>query len=1022
MNIIPLNVISSYSFLESSIKLEPLFKELKNLKISSCGIADLNVLYSYPYLNKYSKQYNIKGLYGLNIKVDDNELVLYIINEDGYKNLIKLSFLYSKNNIILLEDLKKYSNNLYCIINNKTSSIFKSSDEHEIAKYLSMLDNIFNHNFMIGLEAYSYDDNDLISTRLFIKKHPFEVVAFPRIKYLKSSDAIKTLIGKHIKEGTHLDFATETTCNGPYYLRNEEEINNIFNEYEILNSHKIGLSLDFNYNIKRGKMLTFQTNSSSFEELKKNCFDGLKVNNLDKNDNYVNRLNYELEVIHNMGYDDYFLIVADYVNFAKNNNIYVGPGRGSAAGSLVSYCLNITEIDPIKYNLLFERFLNKDRQTMPDIDVDFEDTKRGLVVNYLVNKYGINRVSSIATIQEIKAKQAIRDIGRVYDLYAFSIDTLSKKLTNPKYSLLEAYHKDNVFKEFMDNVDIDSKNAYKLAIKIENLPRQQGLHAAGVVLNDENILDSLPCIYDESLNMLVSQYEMNNLEDQGFLKMDLLGLTNLSTIHYIIDLVKQNHNVDIKFNEINIFDEKIYKEIISTNLTMGIFQLESNGMNNAIKIVQPQSFNDIVSLLALYRPGPMDNLKEFAKRKSNPNIIKYDNEIMKEILGETYGVIIYQEQIMQICSRIAGFSFAEADIFRRAISKKHVDEMVKFKKKFIDGCIKNNYSKTYAESLYETILKFANYGFNKSHSVAYAMITARMAWLKLYYPNEFYIALLQANVGANNYKFNEFLKELEIRNIKIDLPDINLSSYNFISYNNKMIMPLTSIKGLTSDSINKIIYVRNKEKHFNDLYDFIKKCYSNDFKISESQLEKLIKSGCFDYANTNRKSMLDKLEIILNSMQLLVKANLFDFSMDENINFDLNTKEDYLQKLKDEKDLLGICISSNLVSQYKNRYSKYKISLIKDIKLNKEVNILVGLNKKPKIIQTKSKGEKMAFLDVYDENNSNLEVIIFPKVYLEYHEVFDDENNIVLIKGKLENRNDKISFIADELIHEEQTL
>lgn len=1018
MNIIPLNLISSYSFLESSIKIEPLFIELNKNKIDTCGVADLNVLYSYPYFYKYSKQYNIKPLYGMNIHVNDNELVLYIINENGYKNLIKLSFLYSKNNNLTIDELKNYSKDLYCIINNKRSKIFKNSDEHEKAKYLSNLDIIFDHNFLIGLEAYSFDDEDLISTRSFIKKHPFDVIAFPMIKYIKKEDAIKLLIEENIKNNKHLDCEQNSTSTGNFYLRNEKEINEIYNEYEILNTHNLALKLNFNYNQKRGKMLLFSSSTSSYEELKKKCFDGLKSKNIETT-TYIERLNYELNVIHDMGYDDYFLIVADYVNFAKNNNIYVGPGRGSAAGSLVSYCLNITEIDPLKYNLLFERFLNKDRQTMPDIDVDFEDTKRNIVVSYLINEYGINRVSSIATIQEIKARQSIRDVGRVYDLYTDSIDKLTKKLTNPKYSLMESYNKDLSFREYINNADLDSQKAFKLALKIENLPRQQGLHAAGVVLNNENILDSLPCIYDSSLNMLVSQYEMTNLEDQGFLKMDLLGLTNLSTIHFIIDLIKINHNVDIKFSEINIFDERIYKEIISTNLTMGVFQLESNGMNNAISIIKPQCFNDVVSLLALFRPGPMDNIKEFAKRKNNPNSIKYDNEIIKEILSETYGVIIYQEQIMQICSRIAGFSYAEADIFRRAISKKHVDEMMKFKEKFIKGCMLNKYNQTYANNLYETILKFANYGFNKSHSVAYAMITARMAWLKLYYPNEFYIALLGANVGANNYKFNEFLKELEIRNIKIDLPNINLSSYNFVSYNNKMIMPFTAIKGLNSDSIEKIIYIRNKENSFNGLYDFIKKCYQNDFKISQSQLEKLIKSGCFDSFNQNRESMLNKLETILKSMQLFIKANLFELNDDENIEYDLSIKEDYLKKLKDEKDLLGICISSNLVGLYKNRYEDYKITLINNLKLNIDSNILVGLNKKAKILTTK-KGDKMAFLDVYDENNSNLEVVVFPTAYKDNYQKFEDENNIILIKGRLENRNDKISFIANEIILKEK--
>ena len=1021
MNFVPLHINTSYSLLSGSIKLDALFETLLKREIDTCAITDINTMLAFPIFNNLCKKNKIKPIFGLDINVEGDLLTLLVKNEKGYQNLIKISYLVSKIEDLKFDDIKKYLSDLILIISSEQSSLF-SQNILNWPKLLKKYDSLLKDDFYVGIENYSTIDKNIEELRSFLKKYPFNFVAFPNIKYLKEDQAINLEILNKIKDRfvDPFDINKDTALKGKYYFYDKEIIDKLYTDEEILNTHILTAKIDFVFDKIRGKMLRFDENKNSYELLKNLCENSLFSKNLNTKREYVDRLNMELNVINSMGYNDYFLIVQDYVNYAKNNNILVAPGRGSAAGSLVAYLLNITEVDPLKYNLLFERFLNKDRISMPDIDIDFENDKRDLIIEYLKNKYGKDRVCQIVTIQSLKAKQSIRDIGRCYAQSNKVIDNISSYLINDKLTLLQSYSRLPSFQKIILD-DVGYQKIFKLALKIEGLPRQLGIHAAGVILNDEPIINGLPLIYNKDMMSNVTQYEMDYLEDQGFLKMDLLALTNLSTIHLILNLIKKNKGIDLKFTDIPIDEPEIYSKLINKGLTMGLFQIESDGMNEAIKLIKPHCFNDIVDTIAVFRPGAMESISLFAKRKNevenNPNYkIFYYSDDLKDILSETYGIIVYQEQIMQITQKVANFSLSQADIFRRAISKKKMGLFDKYKNDFISGAINNGYDKKIANEIFDLLEKFAGYGFNKSHSVSYSMITTRMAYLKLKYPQEFYVALLQTTNNSNDTKFKKFVSEINTLNIKIKLPNINVSEKMFVVEDNSMVMPLTSIKGITSDTVNKILFERKQNGPFSSLTSFMVR--TNEYGLNKTQVEKLIKSGCFDIFTSNRQSMLDKLDICIQYANVKSKQQLsLNFTTEDDIVFDSNTYEDKAQKIADECELLGIPISDNPVIYQKNiaktKYKNIILSFIDDIKLNSEAFILVFVNRK-RVYSSNKSNKTTVFLNVFDEKGTMLDCTMFNETYNLYGELIK-ENETVILQGKMNLRNNSKSFIINKV-------
>ncbi|MBQ9011410.1 MAG: DNA polymerase III subunit alpha, partial [Bacilli bacterium] len=727
---------------------------------------------------------------------------------------------------------------------------------------------------------------------------------------------------------------------------------------------------------------------SSYDILKKKCVEGLKNKfGLEAPRIYVERLKKELNIINKMGFCDYFLIVADYIDYARNNNILVGPGRGSAAGSLAGYLINITTIDPIKYNLLFERFLNPERVTMPDIDVDFEDVKRDRVIDYCVNKYGLKKVAPIITFGTLGSRQALRDVGRACDVSLKKVDNLCKKI-DPRFSL-----KDN-FKHVKSYLDFNSelKKVYKIALKFEGLKRHTSIHAAGIVMSNLPLDEVIPLDKGHD-NFYTTGYDMTYLEEIGLLKMDFLGLKNLSLINNILSEID-----GITFESIPENDFKALKIFEDVN-TVGIFQFESDGMMNFLKKFKPKSFEDIVSALALFRPGPMQNIETYIRRSRGIEKVSYIHPDLEKILKPTYGIIIYQEQIMQIANVMAGYSMAEADILRRAMSKKKESVLLKEKNKFIRQSVDRGYEKQVATDVYDLILKFASYGFNRSHSVSYAMIAYRMAYLKANYPLIFMKNLLSSAINSDS-KTKEYIYECKKNNLAVRGPSINLSEDNYIIDDGVIVFPLTNIKNVGIGAVKAILEERAYGK-FKDIFDFVRRCGKN---INSKVLENLILASSFDGLGYNKQTLINNLEIIINYGEL---GELLD---DDFLKPELEIYPEYSKAAIMNYELLvfGFYLSNHPVTEYRLRESSCVEIKKLDEYFDKVVSVIVYVDKTSKI--TTKKNETMLFISGFDEL-SKIDIVVFPKVYEKYS--FVSQGDVLKVTGKVEKRFDKLQLVAN---------
>lgn len=979
----PLQIISGYSFLKSGLTLENIVKAVKKFDYFGAGICDINVMHGLAKFARYMSNENINKPYlcGITLKIKGFDFCLYCLSESGYQTLCQItSFIDEEDKIC--QFLSTNQNGLLGILSTSDDSIkekFLNVDNDLIydIKFLSNLVQIF----YIGIDA-SYQKDMQINEKIrqFADKYTYLCVAFPKILYFKKDDAIVLKIVHAIDQD---EIISEKNLQGNNAFLSNEEYEKQYLKQEIDAINNIFRQNKFVMNIKRGEMLSFNV-QNTIEKLKNDTFARLKELNLDNDERYVNRSNYELDVIIKMGFSDYFLIVSDYVRFAESVGILVGPGRGSAAGSLVSYLLKITKIDPLKYDLLFERFLNPSRKKMPDIDIDFMDTRRDEVINYLKEKYGKNKVSNIITFSTILAKQSLRDIGRIYNFKIHDIDLLSSRLLNPKLSLRNSYKTSKVFKEIVDS-DPYYLNIVSLASKIENLPRQSGMHAAGIILNNTPIEYSLPIIKDFQ-NSYITQYEMDDLQEQGFLKMDLLGLKNLTIISECVDLINDVYK-EAKLDKFNIpFDDEKVFQLIQENKTMGIFQLESSGMKNAIKILKPSCFNDVVALLALFRPGPMDSIPTYARRKQGLEKINYISDDLKDILKETYGIIVYQEQIILIAQKMANFSLAKADIFRNAISKKNYNDIKQMQNDFINGALNNGYSNKVANDVFDHILKFASYGFNKSHSVAYSMIACQMAYLKAYYPLCFYQTILKFSNTTNDPKFLDYVDEMSSIGIHLAKPDINLSTDNFLINQNNLLFPLSLIKGINKETIKGILDNRLKNGLYKDFLDFMLRTFQ--YKISETQYLKLIDSGALDCLNPSRATLKQAVSSYMQ-YALVINNDKGQMSLD----IDMlpppilgKVNDDPIENLENEYDVLGIMLSNNPLKFKKDLLIKENVISISEA-IKKDRAKVCGIIKSIKIIQTK-KQQPMAFIKIFDETKE-MELTAFSNTY---------QDNISLIK------------------------
>ena len=1001
MKFIPLHVNSGYSILKSGIKINDYILLATKFGYDTVGMMDINSFCGLPKFNDLAKKNNLKPIFGLDLNIESYNFSFIILNETGYRNLCAL-FARIQSEKISLEVAKAYFSGCFVIFDSKNNIFDIVNDETRktLAKIAKGIE-----KFAIGLDATKLDKMNMI--RQFANDYAYDLIAFPHIKYLKKNDAIVIKMLEAIENKEKLDFKT---YEGEQYLRSENEYLAIYKEEEIALIHSLIKEIDFNFASPRGKMSIFHNDEglSSEQYLRKLCYENLIKKGLDS-DVYKARLDKELNVISKMGYCDYFLLVQDFINFAQSKQIVVGPGRGSAVGSLVAYCLNITKIDPIKYNLIFERFLNEQRQSMPDIDIDIEDARRNEVVSYIEEKYGLNNVAKIIAIQRFGAKQSLKDVGRIFGYEERHIELFSSIITKNDYdklSLKEIYKKDESFRKLVDD-DKYYLEIVSLASKLDGLPRQYGLHAAGIVINNEPLNNVAPLLLYPADNKYIIQFEKEYIEQQNLLKIDILSIANLSIVKNCLALVKQNKNIDLTLDQIP-YDDKNAINLIAKNKTMGLFQLESVGMRKTISLIKPTSFIDVATIIALYRPGPMDNIVAFAKRKNNKTSVTYSSAELNNILKETYGTIVYQEQIMQIANKIASFDFAHADLLRSAISKKKADKLVSYRKDFIDGAIKNGYSQDFAEKLFTKIEKFGDYGFNKSHAIGYASLTCKMAYLKYYYPLEFYCSVLSY---SDSVHYLETIGEIKESNISIKGPNINKSTFNYSIDNNSIICPLTMIQGISTMLTKSIISERNNGP-FLDFYDVVLRL--SKYRINSKELSALIDSGSLDILCPSRATMRKNLANALNFASVS-SDNMGGFIKLEKPIM-IQAQDDLLFNFNKEIDVLKSSFSISPLSICNSRYNINFTNLL-NIKNTNNTIFVPCLLRSMKTITTKN-GSSMAFINVFDDSTEQ-EFALFSEPYkLSINAL--KKNTIIIIKGRYRSlKNDfyieKIFELGDKL-------
>lgn len=934
---IPLNIRTDYSLLYSMIKIKDLVKFAKENNLKALTITDDNMSGAMEFYLECTKN-NIKPIIGLNIKYNDEKVILYAINYDGYVNLLKLS-----SNEITKENLIKYNSNILCILPCSSRKIYNEiKDIYE--------------NLFVSYENNEEKEKIKINNKLYMKE--IRALNQDDLKYLNYLEAIKENKLVTFKEYDE-------------YLKLDIEDNSFI--YDLI---------DIKIEKQDNLLPHFE---DSFKLLKEKCKEGLKKRfGTSVGSKYIERLKYELDTINEMGFNDYFLIVSDYVKFAKENNILVGPGRGSAVGSLVAYTLEITEIDPLKYGLLFERFLNKNRITMPDIDIDFDGNRREEVINYCKEKYGEKNVSGIITFSTLGTKAVLKDVAKVMDIASNEVDYLTK-LLDSNLNLENNLKLDKIKNHLSKNNHLN--NLYKVALKLEGIKKTTSVNASGIIICNQELDNFVPLVKHNDLYL--TGYTMNFLEDIGLLKMDFLALKNLTLISSILK------DVDIKLNEIPLNDKETF-EIFNSSNTLGIFQFETEGMMNVLKKYKINKFEDLYNLSAIFRPGPKENIDTFIKRKTGRESIDYYDNSLEEVLKSTYGIIVYQEQIMLIANIMASYSLGEADILRRAMSKKKEDILINEKDKFIKRSVQNGYTEDFSTKIYNLILKFAEYGFNKSHSVAYALISYQMAYLKAHYKEIFYKNLLDYCIGSITIT-NEYIRESKKLGVKINNPDVNISDYKYV-INDSMFLPFTLF--INYNACKNIIEERQNGK-FIDIYNFLERV---DLKIfNKDLLSKMILLGCFDSLGINRKTLISNLDIIYNYIELgsdfVLKPDLVQFD-------EYNKKE----LTKKEYEILGFYLNNNPITEYrKEKNIRITLSNVASY-TNRVIDLIVFINYKKEI--TIKNNKKMCFVEFCDDFTS-LEGVIFDNAYNELPDF--NLNDIVKVRGKIEMRNGKIQIIVNKM-------
>lgn len=1070
-----LHIHTEYSLLDGANRIKDLIKHTKELGMDSIAITDHGVMYGVIDFYKEAVNNGIKPILGCEIYTaprsrldkqagqdsDPGHMVLLAKNNTGYRNLMKIvsvgfteGFYYKPR--VDMEVLERYSEGLVATSACLSGDIPKAllNNNYEKAKELAKrLNSIFGQdNFYLELQVNGIEEQKIVNQQLIklSKETGIPLVATNDAHYLRREDAkaheillcIQT--GKNINDEDRMKFSSDD-----FYVKSPQEMADMFKNVPeaILNTVKVAemCNVELEFNKLHLPQFIVPDGTESCEYLRFLCYQGFdriyKEENRDEDK--VERLEYELSIIKQMGYVDYFLIVGDFIRYAKDNGIMVGPGRGSAAGSLVAYCLGITNIDPIKYSLLFERFLNPERISMPDIDIDFCFERRQEVIDYVVEKYGKDRVAQIITFGTMAARAAIRDVGRALDIPYGDVDVIAKMIPfqigmnidkalelNPE--LRQRYGEDERVGELIDTARL-----------LEGMPRHASTHAAGVVISKEPVTEYVPLQKNE--DSITTQFTMGLLEELGLLKMDFLGLRTLTVIRDAVNLVYKNYNKHIEIDELEMNDKKAFK-LIGEGKTAGVFQLESAGMTQFMKELQPSSLEDIIAGVSLYRPGPMDQIPRYIKNKNNPGLIKYHHPLLEDILDVTYGCMVYQEQVMQIVRDLGGYSMGRSDLVRRAMSKKKISVMEQERKNFIygidddegniivKGAIRNGVDEKTANKIFDEMMDFASYAFNKSHAAAYAVIAYQTAWLKCYYPVEFMAALLNSFMGSSD-KISQYIYECRNLGIEVLPPDINESDVKFTVVNGKIRFGMAAIKNVGENAVRSIIYERSANGSYKGFREFLERIDGKD--INKRCIESLIKSGAFSSFGIFRSRLIAAFEKMMDGISQSRKRNMegqlsiFEVSMGDSNKAQSDKydhfcdSEDIYPDIKEypgkvllsmEKEMLGLYISGHPLSELEKEIGEMVTVFSSDLasgadeedenisigglkNIEDGMNVTVGGIITTKKAKTTKNNNLMAFLTLEDLYGT-MEIIVFPTILERYAKLMEVEN-IVLIKGRL---------------------
>ena len=1056
-----LHTHTEYSLLDGEASIKKLVARVKELGMDSCAITDHGSMYGVVDFYREAKSQGIHPVIGCEVymaprsrfeKVHDidnktSHLILLAENQRGYKNLIKLvsagyidGFYYKPR--IDFEMLKEHSEGIIalsaCIAGEVPKALLRGDYDEAKKIALKYAEVLGKDNYFLEIQDHGLSEQKrIIPDMLRLSEETgIGLVATNDIHYLKKEDAkyqdvlMCIQMEKKVDDPDRMKFETEE-----FYIKSPEEMTSLF-EYvpqAIENTEKIAkrCNVDFDFGTRHLPAYAVPDGKDAFEYLRELCQSGLEKRYSPVSDELQKRLDYELGVIKSMGFVDYFLIVWDFIHFAKNNGVMVGPGRGSAAGSIVAYSLGITTVDPIKYGLIFERFLNPERVSMPDIDIDFAPNGRQKIIDYVVEKYGEGQVAQIITFGTMKAKLAIRDVGRALDIPYAEVDKVAKlvpfdlKMTISKAldistELHALYENDPQIKELLDT-----------SMALEGLPRHASTHAAGVVITSEPIVNYVP-LQLNSENFITTQFTKDTVENLGLLKMDFLGLRNLTVIENAVKIIKRTRGIDLNMDEIDYDCKEVY-ELISSGNTDGVFQLESAGMQSFMQELKPDTLEDVIAGIALYRPGPMEQIPRYIKSKKNPQTIQYKHPLLKNILDVTYGCMVYQEQVLEIVRTLAGYSLGKADSMRRVISKKKADQMVIERKNFIygsddgdiPGCIKNGIDEQTAISIFDEINDFANYAFNKSHAAAYAFVTYQTAYLKTFYPVEYMASLISSIDDLD--KINHYIANCKEMGIDRLPPDVNKSEDTFTVENNSIRFGLSAVKNVGRAMILNLVNERKNNGEFKNFSDFIDRMAGQD--MNKRALEGLISCGAFDSMGVKRSQLLAVYEKALDGTARAARDNvagqmsLFDTIEEQSeMQFPNIDELDKKTMLKMEKQSTGLYFSGHPMEEYTDKIkklTKYNISdVLTSVHKDEDGNyhaVEGGLQDGDMMIicaaiasrknKTTRSNAQMAFLNVEDVYGS-VECIVFPKVLNEFSTLLQ-EDNLVAIACRLSIREDE---------------